>query len=224
MRLVAMWLATLLSSSLTAQTPAPTRTTAPSADTSIAPSAGATPSVLDSTVGASGASAAHDLTPVRRTPLRSAPDGDAVAMIEPRTLLRVTARERGWLRVRAEGWIREEEVVPADSTVRSALGAADLRADPEGSRGKTVRWEVQVLAFQTADPLRRDLAPDEPYLLARGPGSESALLYLTIPPALLPAARSIAPLSGAIVTARVRTGRSDPAGVPVLDLLSIAHR
>ncbi len=86
-----------------------------------------------------------------------------------------------------------------------------------------LRWEVQLLAFQTADPLRRDLAPDEPYLLARGPGAEHALLYLTVPPSLLTFARSLAPLSNIVVTARVRTGRSEPAGVPVLELLSIAR-
>lgn len=224
MRFAPLWLALLASSSLAAQTAARSRADGRSLDTAAAARSHVPPSSADSSVGSRFEHEPHDLTPARRTALRSAPDGKAVAVIEPRAPLKATLRERGWRRVQVEGWVREAELVPADSTARSALGAADLRADPDGTRGKTVRWDVQVLAFQTADPLRRDLAPDEPYLLARGPASENALTYLTIPPALLPAAQSIAPLSNVTVTARVRTGRSDPAGVPVLDLLSIAPR
>jgi hypothetical protein len=99
-----------------------------------------------------------------------------------------------------------------------------LRADPAGAHGKLVRWEVQVLSLQTADALRKDLAPDEPYLLARGPGHENAILYLAVPPSLLAAARSIRALTTVTVTARVRNGRSEPVGVPILDMLSIDAR
>jgi hypothetical protein len=134
------------------------------------------------------------------------------------------ARERGWVRVRVEGWLREDDLTPSDSTVLSNVSAADLRAEPERFRGKTVRWKVEVLSLQTADPLRRDLALDERYWLARGPGSEGSLLYLALPSALVSTARSVEPLSSVIVTARVRTGRSEPSGVPVLDVQSIVGR
>jgi hypothetical protein len=134
------------------------------------------------------------------------------------------ARERGWVRVRVEGWVLERDATAADSLLRAELSAADLRADPEGTRGRMVRWDVQVLAFQTADPLRRDMAPDEPYLLARGPGTENALLYLAIPPSLVPTARAVPSLTSVTVTARVRSGRSEPVGVPILDLQSLARR
>lgn len=164
-----------------------------------------------------------DLTPVRRTPLSSAPDGQTLATVEPATKLTPVARDRGWVRVQLEGWVRETEVEPADTAVRGSLSAADLRANPEAYRGRTVRWTVQVIALQTADPLRRDMAQDEPYLLARGPGREKALLYLALPSTLIEAGRAIPPLSSAIVTARVRTGRSDPSGVPILDVLSLAR-
>jgi hypothetical protein len=87
-----------------------------------------------------------------------------------------------------------------------------------------VRWEVQVLSLQVADPLRRELTPDEPYLLARGPGTESALLYLAVPPSMLSEVKTIPPLTNVLITARVRSGRSAPVGTPILDLKSIARR
>ncbi len=111
----------------------------------------------------------------------------------------------------------------ADAT---PLTAAALRADPTGTKGKTVQWTVRVFALETADPLRKGLAPDEPYLLASGPGNENAVLYVAVPPALLDAARSTASAAPVPVTivATVRTGRSDPVGVPILDAVSLVRR
>ncbi len=160
----------------------------------------------------------------RTTVGRNAPNGLIVGQIGAGSYVVPLARSRGWVRVRSEVWVPERDVVPADSTYGAALSAADLRADPEGTRGKTVRWEVQVLALQYADPLRRDLAKDEPYFLAKGPGAEDQLLYLAIPPSLLVEARSTQALTRLLVTARVRTGRSQPVGIPILDILSFARQ
>lgn len=164
------------------------------------------------------------LVPTANIPLRAAPDARPVATLAQGTTLVPLARERGWVKVRVEGWVPERDLAPADTTVLSSVSAADLRADPQGSRGKVVRWSVQVLAKQKADALRRDLSPDETYLLARGPLDESALLYLVVPPSLLSTTNAIPELSQAMITARVRTGKSDLVGVPILDLLSIAVR
>ena len=87
-----------------------------------------------------------------------------------------------------------------------------------------MRWSVQILATQKADALRRDLAPDETYLLARGPYEENALLYLVVPPSLIATTKAIPELSQAMITARVRTGRSDLVGVPILDLVTITSK
>lgn len=160
----------------------------------------------------------------RTTVGRNAPNGLIVGQIGAGSYVMPLARSRGWVRVRSEVWVPERDVVPADSTYGAALSAADLRADPEGTRGKTVRWEVQVLALQYADPLRRDLAKDEPYFLAKGPGAEDQLLYLAIPPSLLAEARSTQALTRLLITARVRTGRSQPVGIPILDILSFARQ
>src|SRR5581483_10253068 len=114
------------------------------------------------------AAAVAALVPGSAIALRDAPDGRSLATLSPQTSLVPVAHDRGWVRVRAEGWVKESEVSPADPT-HLEISAADLRADPDGARGKLVRWDVEVLAMQTADPLRKGLLPDEPYLLARGP-------------------------------------------------------
>jgi hypothetical protein len=160
----------------------------------------------------------------RGTALRTSPVGKVMGNLPAGVIAEPLARDRGWVRVRIEGWVAERDVVPADSSFGASLTAADLRADPEGTRGKMVRWEVQVLSLQVADPLRRELTPDEPYLLARGPGTESALLYLAVPPSMLSEVKTIPPLTNVLITARVRSGRSAPVGTPILDLKSIARR
>jgi SH3-like domain-containing protein len=167
----------------------------------------------------------NGLTPIRQLPIRLAPDGDSIGGVRPGAVLIPLARDREWVRVRVEGWVRENELQSVDSTVQTRMSAADLRADPEGTRGVVVRWNVQVLSpIQRADPLRRELAENEPYVIARGPDGESALLYLAIPPSMLDAVGAISPLSSVVITARVRTGRSSPVGVPILDLVSIVRR
>jgi hypothetical protein len=163
-------------------------------------------------------------TVLRATTLASSPDGPPVATLSPSVPIRALARDGGWVHVQVDGWVRESDLAPADTSLRSRIGAADLRANPTGTRGLVVHWEVQFIALETADPLRRDFAKDEPYVLARGPGTENALLYLAIPPSLLESVRRLQPLESIVVSARVRTGRSDPAGVPILDLLSFSSK
>jgi hypothetical protein len=183
------------------------------------------PPPLDTALDVAGIAAAAVITP-KGTTIRTAPDARAIGALQAGATMVPLARERGWVRVRVEGWVLERDVEPADSALRSPLSAADLRADPGGTRGKIVRWEVEVLSLQTADPLRRDFAQDEPYLLVRGPGTETAIVYLAVPPSLLASAKALASRTTphAVVTARIRNGKSEPLGVPILDLLSIARQ
>jgi hypothetical protein len=158
------------------------------------------------------------------TKILAAPGGVPVGELAAGAVVQPLEHDHGFAKVRIEGWVPERELSPADSSLGVQLSAADLRADPEGTRGKSVQWEVEVLAFQTADPLRRELARDEPYLLAKGPGTENALLYLAIPPSLLAQAKALQPLTRVLITARVRAGHSEPVGTPILDLKSISKR
>jgi len=157
----------------------------------------------------------------KATQLRSAPDATALGQLRAGSNVEVISRARGWARVRTEGWVQEADLTPADSAFRAKLSAADIRSDPLAARGKMVQWTVEFVALQTADPLRHGLADEEPYMLARGPSSENSLLYLVVPPSLMTTARALQPLAKVAVTARVRDGRSEPVGVPILDLQTI---
>jgi hypothetical protein len=158
------------------------------------------------------------------TVLRPAPaSGPAVGQVLKGATVDVLARDRDWVRVRLEGWVREADLVAADTTLR-ALSAADIRSDPAAARGKLVRWEVEAVALRSADPLRTGLQTGEQYLLALGPGAEKTLVYIAVPESLLANVRSLPPLAAITVTARIRDGRSEPAGVPILDLQSITRR
>lgn len=189
----------------------------------------ATPDSVVSDSG-SGALDSADTAPTpafaleHRAALRFAPDGATLATLDSNTHVTTLTRDRQWVRVRVEGWVQAADLVPADTSVLTAVSAADLRSDPDRYRGRTVRWHVQKIALQSADPLRKGMAPDEPYLLARGPGTENALLYLALPPSLVDQARRIDPLASILITARVRFGRSDPSGVPLLDVLTISQQ
>ena len=195
--------------------PAPTPRARPVAPTSTSPDA-EEPTVARARDGALRAS--------KSIPLSLAPGTAAIGSLDAGAVVDPVVRDRGWVRVRVEAWVPESLLVPADSSYEATLTAADLRLDPERLRGRIVRWQVQVIGLQTADGLRRALAPDEPYLLAMGPSGENAMLYLAVPPPLLVQSKAIAPLTSVTVTARVRNGRSQPTGAPVLDLLSIVKR
>lgn len=160
------------------------------------------------------------------TAIRTAP-GDApspaVGQVNRGSTVEVLARDRGWVRVRLEGWVRESDLIVADSSLRP-LSAADIRSDPATAKGKLVRWEVQAVSMQAGDALRTGLSVGEPYLLALGPGVEKTLVYLAIPPGLMATARTLPAMADVVVVARVRNGRSEPAGVPILDLQSITRQ
>jgi hypothetical protein len=167
-------------------------------------------------------------TAAKPAAIRSAPASDAnplpaVGQLNRGSTVEVLARDRGWVRVRVEGWVRESDLIVADSSLRP-LSAADIRSDPAGAQGKLVRWQVQAVSLQTADALRTGLSAGEQYLLALGPGPERALVYLAVPPGLLPSARNLPAMADIVVVARVRNGRSEPAGVPILDLQSLTRQ
>jgi hypothetical protein len=182
----------------------------------------ASPATPQATVPATVPAGAMSVS--RPVKLLAAPGGAAVGELATGSLVQTLAHDHGFAKVRIEGWVPERELSPADGSLGTQLSAADLRADPDGTRGKTVQWEVEVLSLQTADPLRRELARDEPYLLAKGPGAENALLYLAVPPSLLNQAKALPPLTRVLITARVRAGHSEPLGTPILDLKSISKR
>ena len=199
-----------------------TKSPAPPA-TPAAPSAAATAAATAAAVVPTASNDSYNVSYNIAVPsvLRDAPSSAAVGQLQKTANVEVIGRDRGWSRVRIEGWVPDSALVPADTAFRARLSASDLRADPAAARGKMVIWNVEFLALQTADPLRHGLADEEPYILARGPNSENALLYLVVPPSLMGTARALQPLAKITVTARVRDGRSDPVGIPILDIQTL---
>jgi len=122
--------------------------------------------------------------------------------------------------------LAQSKTPPPTVPAQTSVTLAQLRADPAAARGKTVDWDVEVYALQTADGLRSGLAANEEYLLVTGPGQENATLYVTFPPALEQQARSltsVAPVRAHLV-ATVRLARTDPLGVPILDAVILKRK
>jgi len=149
------------------------------------------------------------------------PDGDTTAVLKEGTDLTVLAREGGWSRVRIEGWVWEPSTLPPDSVAGDALNIEALRSNPQQFRGRRVEWTVQFVALQQAEPVRTDFYEGEPYFLARPPGGSRGVLYVAVPPELLPAVQKLGALQTVEIVARIRTGRSALMGVPILDLIAL---
>lgn len=146
------------------------------------------------------------------------PDGDTAAVVGPGTDLEVLAREGAWTRVRLEGWVAEAATLPPDSAA-GEFTVADLRANPEQFRGRRVEWTLRFVALQHAEAIRTDFYEGEPYFLANPPSRSRDLVYVAVPPELLPTVEELAALQTVNIVGRVRTGRSQ-TGVPILDLIA----
>lgn len=154
------------------------------------------------------------------TGLLVSPEGDTAAVLAPGTDVEVVARDGGWTRVHLEGWIWEPSTLPPDSAGGGEITVADLRANPEQFRGRRVEWTVRFVALQRAESIRTDFYEGEPYFLANPPARSRDLVYVAVPPELLPAVEALAALQTVRIIARVRTGRSQ-TGVPILDLIAL---
>jgi len=209
---------------------APARAAAPAPRRSPATPAAPPPQATGAAAGApqdSGPAAVEVLDPRlsvvrRRVELRRAPGAPPAGTLEADMPVRVTARAGEWVRVEAQGWVRESEVRPAGSSALNSVTAAELRGDPERFRGRLLRWTIQFIALQTADDLRPDFTPGERYILARGPAPEYAFAYVVVPADKAAQVASIAPLASVSIVARVRSGRSAFLGNPILELVDIA--
>jgi len=157
----------------------------------------------------------------RQVRLYRAPDAPATGVLEAGAPIRITARAGGWVRVEAEGWVRESDVAPAGDQAASGVTAADLRSSPDEWRGKVLRWTIQFIALETADELRPDFTPGQQYILARGPAPEYAFVYVIVPPDKLAEIARLQPLDSVTVLARVKSGRSAYLANPILELVDV---
>lgn len=151
------------------------------------------------------------------------PDGDTVASFEPGAQAQILGRTGDWIRVRVDGWVYGPAAL--DSAIDLAdtgdLTPAQLRADPSRYKGTLVRWQVQFISLRRAERARTDFEEGEPFLLARGPPGDAGFVYLAVPDGLLAVSEELEPLEYLTIVGRVRTGRSQLLGSPVVDLTDI---
>lgn len=192
------------------------------APTVAAPSA-PPPPTRDPPVPAGSASLDRAVT-AHQTDVRRVPEGESTGTLLEDTPVRVLARSGEWVRVATEGWIRETDLKPASAGVLAGVSGAEVRARPAEFEGKTVQWGVQYLALQTADELRREIPQGQRYMLARGPLPEAGFIYVILSPSWLTRIEQLQPLAGLVIIARIKTGRSQYLGNPVVELVDLVVR
>ncbi len=160
---------------------------------------------------------------VDSTLVRTVPDGDDVGILGAQTPVRIIARSGDWVRVQIDGWVREGELRPAEGGPLVGVSGAHVRARPEDYEGSLVQWNVQFISLQTADELRRDIPTGVRFMLARGPIPEQGFLYVLLSSEQVEAVQALQPLAELLIIGRIRTGRSEYLGNPILELVDMAR-
>lgn len=154
---------------------------------------------------------------LRAAPLMSQPEGVQLAALNEGMTGRVVSRNDEWVKVQLEGWVREADLKSASGAL-VGVTAAEIRANPERYVGQTVEWRLQFISGATADELRPEMPPGQPYLLARGPLPETGFVYLMLSREDAARIQALPALTELSVRARVRAARSRFLATPVLQL------
>ncbi|MEE8250720.1 MAG: SH3 domain-containing protein [Gemmatimonadales bacterium] len=160
---------------------------------------------------------------VDSTLVRTTPDGDDVGILEAQTPVRIIARSGDWVQVQIDGWVREGELRPAEGGPLVGVSGAQVRARPEDYEGGLVQWKVQFISLQTADELRREIPTGARFMLARGPIPEQGFLYVLLLSEQVEAVQALQPLTELLIIGRIRTGRSEYLGNPILELVDMVR-
>lgn len=157
----------------------------------------------------------------RAASLHAVPEGPRTGSFIPGTPVTIVGRAGEWVRVRAEGWIREAELKPATGGPLVGVTAAEVRANPERYIGQIVEWRVQYVSTGIADELRPEMPPGQSYILARGPLPEPGFVYMMVTPAELTQISALPALTELTVRASVRAARTRFLATPVIQLRTL---
>ena len=157
----------------------------------------------------------------RETPLGATPEGGTLGTLQAGTPARIVARSGDQMKVQVEGWIPAEAVTVSDSAALVGVSAAEVRAEPARFVGQTLEWRLQVIAVKTADELRSEMPPGQPYLLTRGPLPEPGFVYVIIPSAQAAAFQTLPPLQEVVLRVAIRAARTRFLTTPVAELVSV---
>jgi hypothetical protein len=157
---------------------------------------------------------------LRETGLSRSPDSGAMATLPAGTPARVVGRSGEWVRVQVEGWVREDDVKPAQAGVLAGISAAEVRATPQRFVGQTLDWRLQIIAVQLADELRPEMPSGQPYLLTRGPLPEPGFVYVMVPPNRVAEFRALPALHEMTLRVTLKAARTRYLATPVAELVS----
>jgi len=157
----------------------------------------------------------------RQVSLSAAPDGPPLATVQGGVPARVVGRAAGWVKVQVDGWIKEEDLKPSESGAVMGVTAEEVRTSPDRYVGQTLQWRLQLIAVQSADELRSEMAPGQPYLLMRGPLPEPGFVYVTIPAERVADFRALPPLRELVLRLTIRAARTRYLTTPVAELVSV---
>jgi hypothetical protein len=157
----------------------------------------------------------------RETAFGATPAGGTLGTLQAGTPARIVARSGDLVKVQVEGWIPADAVAVSDSAALVGVSAAEVRAEPARFVGQTLEWRLQVIAVKTADPLRSEMPPGQPYLLTRGPLPEPGFVYVIIPSAQAAAFQALPPLQEVVLRVAIRAARTRFLTTPVAELVSV---
>ncbi len=156
----------------------------------------------------------------RGTPMLKSPDAGQIGTLGAGAPVRVLSTAGIWSRVQLEAWVRSDDLIPSDSAAQGVT-AAEVRANPERYVGKEVEWRIQFISMASADELRPEMPPGQPYMLARGPLPEPGFVYVMLSREDSSKVATLPALAGLTIRARVRAARTRFLSTPVVELLSI---
>jgi hypothetical protein len=157
----------------------------------------------------------------RETPLGATPAGGTLGTLQAGIPARIVARSGDLVKVQVEGWLPADAVAASDSAALVGVSAAEVRTEPARFVGQTLEWRLQVIAVQTADELRSEMPPGQPYLLTRGPLPEPGFVYVIIPSAQAAAFQALPPLQEVVLRVAIRAARTRFLTTPVAELVSV---
>ena len=157
----------------------------------------------------------------REVPLAATPAGGTIATLPSGTPARIVARSGDQVKIQLEGWIPADAIAVSDSAALVGVSAAEVRAEPARFVGQTLEWRLQVIAVKTADELRSEMPPGQPYLLTRGPLPEPGFVYVIIPSSQAAAFQALPPLQEVVVRVTIRAARTRFLTTPVAELVSV---
>jgi hypothetical protein len=152
--------------------------------------------------------------------IQRTPDGEALATLTSPALVTLGERDREWVKVSLEGWLRARDVQGSVAPL-PAVTAAMLRENPDRYVGQTVEWRLQFLAHQQADELRPEMPLRHAYLLARGPLPETGFVYVLVSKQQADQLQGLKPLDEMTATVSVRTARTRYLATPVVELVRV---